>query len=254
MSEQNPIDRFVSSLRRRLNRFRLFDCLIWGVGTGAFVLFVVSLLYIVRGYAVPAEWLIALPLAVLATALLGWSFARRDDEATARFADDFFGLKDALSSYLHFRREKRGGAVYELQERTTAAQVGALAPTQVAYHWPRRLIAFVCGLALACTVLAFKEASPEVVERLRVEEETAAKTEEINAFLEELVDESFVRRDDAPDAVKDGVKEYFQRIHRTEGGWAFLRASFSSRSQTPPGLEPETQSQFTPRPMARSSV
>ncbi len=210
MSEQNPIDRFVSSLRRRLNRFRLFDCLIRGAGTGAFVLFVVSLLYIVRGYAVPAEWLIALPLAVLATALLGWSFARRDDEATARFADDFFGLKDALSSYLHFRREKRGGAVYELQERATAAQV--------AYHWPRRLIAFVCGLALACMVLAFKEASPEVVERLRVEEETAAKTEEINVFLEELVDESFVRRDDAPDAVKDGVKEYFQRIHRTEGG------------------------------------
>ncbi len=216
MSEQNPIDRFVSSLRRRLNRFRLFDCLIWGAGIGALVLLLVSLLYVLRGHAVPGEWQIALPLAALAAGLLAWGFARRDDEATARFADDFFGLKDALSSYLHFRRQRRGGAVYELQERATAAQVGPLAAAQVVYHWPRRLIALVCGLALACTMLAFKEASPEVVERLRVEEETAAKSGEINAFLEELVEEWEADGEDPADLDPERVREWVAELKGTK--------------------------------------
>lgn len=189
MSEQPLIDRFVSSLRRRLNRFRFLDLLIRVAGIAAVVLLAVSLVYLLRGYAVAREWYVWVPLAALAVSVVAWILLRRDDEAAARFADDYFGLKDAVSSYRHFRRQQREGEVYELQGRSTSLRLEGREVDEVKYTWPRRLLWATCLLVLVCTGLAFKEASPEVIEKLKIEEETAVKTEEINDFLEELVKE-----------------------------------------------------------------
>lgn len=217
MSEQTQIDRFLSALRRRLNRFRLLDSLVWTLAGSAALLLIVSLTYILRGHAVPSIWYLILVPVIAVVTLLSWWIVRRDIEATARFADRFFGLKDAISSYCHFRKERRDGAVYELQGRTTATRVEAISPDSVQYVWPRRLLATTAGLAVICTMLAFKDASPEVVEKLRVQEETAVKTEEINRFLDEMVEELEKSEDDKALAEIDPaqVREWIAELKET---------------------------------------
>lgn len=217
MSEQTQIDRFLFALRRRLNRFRLIDSLVWTLAGSAVLLLIISLAYILRGHAVPTYWYVALPPVIGVITLLIWWIVRRDTEATARFADQFFGLKDAISSYFHFRKERRDGAVYELQGRSTATRVETISPGAVRYQWPRRLLATTAGLAVICTMLAFKDASPEVVERLRVEQETAVKTEEINEFLDEMVEELEKSEDEETLAELDPakVREWVDQLKET---------------------------------------
>ncbi|HRQ87939.1 MAG TPA: hypothetical protein PLA50_04030 [Bacteroidia bacterium] len=199
MSDRQQIDRFVSALRKRLNRFRLFDVLLWTAAVAGGLLLLVSLVYVWNGYAVPKGWHLAFVLAAPLALVLVWRWARRDDEDAVRFADGFFDLKDAVSSHRHFQREQRSGEVYALQERATASQLDRLELETVRYSFPRRLATLVAILVLACGLLAFKPASPEVMERLRVAEETERKTEEINEFLETLAEE--LEESDDPEAI-----------------------------------------------------
>jgi len=189
MSDPILIDRFVAALRTRLNRFRFLDLLLRTLTILAAILLVVSLTYVLRGYAVPRGIYLPLLPAVPILAALSWFVSRRSDDQAARFADDFFGLKDSVSSYWHFRREHRSGAVYELQGAGTAAKLEALSPDAVTYRWPKRLILTAIGLVALSSVLAFKTASPEILARLQVEAETTEKTAEINEFLEEMIEE-----------------------------------------------------------------
>lgn len=45
---------------------------------------------------------------------------------------------------------------------------------------------------------------------------SAAKSKVIKRYQQQA--ESFVRREDVSEAVKSGVKAYFENIHKTEGG------------------------------------
>lgn len=211
---ESPIDRFVSALRRRLNRFRFFDLLIRLVLVTGAGLFAVSLAYVGKGYAVPKVWHLGVAVGLPLALFLVWRWTRRNDEDAARFADRHFGLKDAVSSHRHFRRERRSGEVYDLQARETAALVEGLDLEKVSYSFPRRLASATFVLALVCGLLAFKAPSPEVVERLRVAEETERKTEEINEFLQTLAEE--LEETDDPKALDPKeLKEWVAAVKET---------------------------------------
>ncbi len=219
MSAPSKIEGFVNAVRGRLNRFRLADSFFHALLAGAGVLLLISLVFVLRGYAVPRGWYLALPVAILLGTGITWMIRRRNAEQAARFADGFFGLKDAISSYWHFRNQRREGAVYALQGEATAARVDQLDPESVTYHWPRRLLVTTTALVALCTVLAFKKASPQVVEKMRVAEETAAKTEEINEHLEEVIDELEKATEDDEELSEldpDQLREWVAELKNTE--------------------------------------
>ncbi|MEM6279203.1 MAG: hypothetical protein AAF733_06975 [Verrucomicrobiota bacterium] len=183
------IQRFVSSVRRRLNRHRLLDCLLWGLAVVGGVLLIAGLAYILQGERVPRGLYLAAGVVLLAAVPGVWLIRRFSADRAAAFADDFFGLKDTLLSAKHFHEEKREGDFYRLQEGAAGEKVADLSVSSIPYRWPRKLGTAALVVVLLSALMAFKEPSPEVLERLEEERITAEKTAEINEFLEEELEE-----------------------------------------------------------------
>lgn len=210
---QDPIKQFTQSVRLRLNRFRFLDLFLRAFAGGTAVLLIICLYYVLRGYAVPKFYFGACAGLIAGTSIL-WFVARRwSRDQAAQFADRFFGLKDSLSSYLHFQDHHKSGGFYELQAQASQDSITDLKSEAIPYQWPRRLVSLSAVLLLATGLCAFKDPSTAVLEQLRVEAETESKTEEINSHLEELIDELEKSLDDEekaelnPDRLRQMVKE-----------------------------------------------
>ncbi|MDF1751321.1 MAG: hypothetical protein P1U89_00950 [Verrucomicrobiales bacterium] len=222
MNHQEKIDQFIGKVTRRLNRFRFADVMIRATLIGAILLLVLGLTFILRGYAVPKIWFLAGAGAVLAGGVISWIVKRLSHNSAAHFADNFFGLKDSLSTALHFRNEHRNGDFVELQEKTTIEKISSTDPESIRYELPKRLLWTAAALVALCTLMAFKKASPEVVEQIRIEEETAERSAEIKEFVEEMVEELArnATEDEKelldPDKLKEWVKELEQTKDRKE--------------------------------------
>ena len=189
MSSNEQIHSYLQSVRARLNRNHALSALVWSLAVGAALLLVVCLTYVVRGHAVPAAAYIITGSITSVAWLAIWFFRLPSRFAAAEFGDQFFDLKDAVRSYLRFHDEGHDAEIYALQAQATATQVAALDVSQVRYEWPRRLLVGTGAVLVASVLLGFKPASQEVIEQIRVEAETEAKTDEINEFLEEMIDE-----------------------------------------------------------------
>jgi hypothetical protein len=179
---------FVSAVRQRLNQARLARLL-------GFALLVVSLgltgwclWYVVQGYAVPRVGYAAAGLVLLGFMGLAWSVGRPSTARAARAADQHFKLKDAIASHLGFAEQGRAGDFVAMQAETTAEKVSQLSAQSIPIAWPRRLLWVACVLMAACFLMAFRQHSPAVLERLALEEQTAKQTEEANEELEEEVE------------------------------------------------------------------
>lgn len=183
------LHRFIHSLRKRLNRFRLGKILLLALLVVASLLTLVGAAYAIAGYGVPKLLYLwgAISLLVATTVISLLRRYSRDD--TARFADQFYGLKDSLVTALHFTDKKKTGEFTALQVASANELAASLDPEKVKFEWPRKIL-ISCGIVvLSATLLAFKQPSSEVLEKLRVEAETETKTEEINSHLKELAEE-----------------------------------------------------------------
>lgn len=213
MPAHDRIVLFLAAVRSRLERAR-------GIRVFFTVLLLVLALltawclgWVLRGYAVPTIgfWvaLAAVPLLVV----LGMAWRRTSSTRAARAADDHFGLKDALTSYLGFSSHHRDGDLYALQASQTAERVQSLSASSVPVTWPRRFTAVSAILLVACVVMGFRKASPFVLEKIATEEETVKKTAEINKELEEEIEELLKSASDKekemlqPDQWRQWVKE-----------------------------------------------
>ncbi len=202
---------FLAAVRARVHRARFIRAL-------SFVLLALSLslclwcaFWVAQGHAVPRSGYVIAAAVLPAMALFAWLFVRVPTRHAARTADEHFQLKDALSSHLGFNTEGRQGDFIRLQAETTAAQVAALSPAGIPVTWPRRILAAAVVLSLACLVMGFRKATPAVIERLAIEEDTALKTEEINRELEKEVEELIASVEEKeliqPDEWRRWVKE-----------------------------------------------
>lgn len=189
MSEPEKIQSFVQRACARLNRFRLFDTLFWSFTVGAALLVLVGLTYVLRGHPVPKFWY-AVAIAAAVGAAFGIAAVRRwSSDGAAHFADGFFGLKDSLASWLHFHKDKREGDFYSLQEHATAERVADLNVDNIRYQKPRRLMVCLGLLTMCALLMAFKQASPEVLAQQAEEAQTLEHTGLINEHLEDVIDE-----------------------------------------------------------------
>ncbi|RBP46566.1 hypothetical protein DES53_102957 [Roseimicrobium gellanilyticum] len=189
MAAHDRIALFIATVRARLEQargVRLFSIILLAV---LIALTGWCLLWVLQGYAVPRMGYLIATLAVPALAIAAWMIRRTTEARAAHVADDHFGLKDSLTSYLGFSREHREGELYALQAVQTAERVQALDARSISLAWPRRLLSISAILLVACVAMGFRKATPFVMEKLALEVETTKKTEEINKELEEEVEE-----------------------------------------------------------------
>lgn len=188
-ADMNPLSSFLDSVRRRLDRgiasrigarcllAAAAAALLWAVGWRIF------------GYAAPrVAYVVAIFAGVLAFAIL-LALSRRTAADAARAADQTFGLKDGLLSWLGFRSGGRDGEVYQLQEKSLTTRVATLDPQSVPVIHPRRTYGVGLLLAMVAAVLALLPHSDAVRERLALEQLTEERSAEIKKQVEEAVEE-----------------------------------------------------------------
>jgi hypothetical protein len=129
---------FLDAVRRRLDRgvaSRIgARCLL--AAAGASLAWAVS--WRIFGYAAPRiGYAIATGAALLAFAI-ALMVSRRNSTDAALAADETFGLKDGLLSWLGFRAKGGEGEVYQLQEKMLVAKVSSLDPAGVPLVHPKR--------------------------------------------------------------------------------------------------------------------
>jgi hypothetical protein len=195
--DHRRIDTFLARVRRRLNRHRLWTTLIWTLATAAGAIAFVGVWYTSRGYAVPRTEIVALLSMAFVAGGAVWSLRRLSPDGAARVADRLFGLRDAITSYLHFSREGRRDGFYALQADQTCARVEPLDPHAIKYEPPRRGIALAACLVAIAVPLGLRAPSEVRFREQQLAEETAVATLAINDELAKLVEEL---QQAAPDA------------------------------------------------------
>jgi hypothetical protein len=180
---------FLDAVRRRLDRgvasrigarcllAAAGASLVWAVAWRAF------------GYAAPRiGYAIAIGTALLAFAI-ALMVSRRNSTDAALAADETFGLKDGLLSWLGFHAKGNDGEVYQLQEKVLVAKVSSLDPAGVPLVHPKRSYGIGLLLALVAGGLALLPHSQAVRDRLAREQLTAERSAEVKKQVEEAVEE-----------------------------------------------------------------
>jgi hypothetical protein len=213
MPAHDRILAFLSAVKARLDLawlVRAFCGSLLAIGSA---LCLWCLVWVLRGYAVPASGYMTAAAALPLMALAAWLFGRASQRKAARIADEHFNLKDAISSHLGFSDEHREGEFIALQAEATAVRVQALSPRSIPVQWPRRVLTIAGVLLMACFVMGFKKDSPIVLERLALETETLSKSDEINKELEKEVEKLLKSASDEekellhPDEWRQWIKE-----------------------------------------------
>ena len=213
-NKPSNVELFVTKVKQRLNRYRIRDAIIWATLIGGSIMLAIALVYVLFGYRVPT----VLYPCVLGATLLGaaiWAMVTRSSvDQAASFADQFFGLKDAISSYLGFSQTGKQGGFYELQAAQTETLLQDKSVTKIVR--PPNWYGISIGLILVAisVSLGFKATSPEVVKRMEQEKETLAMTVEVNEQIKEMVEELEKSADDPhekkilnPDKLREWVNE-----------------------------------------------
>lgn len=222
MPAHDRILAFLSAVKARLDLAWLVRAFCGSLLVIGSALCLWCLVWVLRGYAVPASGYVAAAVALPVMALAAWLLGRASQRKAARIADEHFDLKDAISSHLGFSDEHRQGEFIALQAEATAVRVQALSPRSIPVQWPRRMLTIAGVLLLSCFVMGFKKDSPIVVERLALETETLSKSEEINKEIEKEVEELLKTASDEekellhPDEWRKWVKELRETKDRKE--------------------------------------
>lgn len=151
--------------------------LVWAVAWRAF------------GYAAPRLGYAIAAGAGLLVFVVALMVSRRNATDAALAADETFGLKDGLLSWLGFRGKDGEGEVYQLQEKMLVAKVSSLDPAGIPLVHPKRSYGVGLLLAVIAGGLAFLPHSQAVRDRLAREEMTAERSAEVKKQVEEAVEE-----------------------------------------------------------------
>ncbi|MEZ5324355.1 MAG: hypothetical protein R3F19_04760 [Verrucomicrobiales bacterium] len=185
MNPNSRIESFVGSVRKRLNRHRAITAMLWAWTVGLAVTLVIAAVYILRGFAVPLQVFLVAGAVTMLTALVAAFLRRLSTQDAAHFVDGHYELRDAVISAREFSASGKVDGLHQLQIRSTEEAVEALDAQSVHYPVPARLIAVCAILACAALFSAFKKPSPDILQRLAMEEQTLKLTEEFNKQLEE---------------------------------------------------------------------
>ncbi|MEM9942707.1 MAG: hypothetical protein AAF939_14180 [Planctomycetota bacterium] len=185
----SSVQQFVKSAGRRLNCHHAYYVAFLALLAFATCMSIIGIVYVLAGYAVPWQsWMIT-GCVIVGVGLPVYFLGRRSSDEVANYADDFYGLKDAVISCSHFAEEGRDGGFYDLQAAKTASLVNESNLNSIRFQVPWRIAS--CGLILLVVAIAlgFKGPSEETRKRLESQQATLIATEIANRELEELIDE-----------------------------------------------------------------
>lgn len=185
----SPLTPFLDAVRRRLDRGVASHigarCLI--VAAGGSLLWAVG--WRVFGYAAPRSGYLVMTGASFVLAWVIRETSRKSTADAAQAADQAFGLKDGMLSWLGFRAKGDEGEVFQLQEKSLAGKLAGLDPASLPLVHPKRLYRTGLIMTAVVGVLALLPHSQAVQERLAREELTAERSAEVKKQVEEAVEE-----------------------------------------------------------------
>ncbi|MBB5036880.1 hypothetical protein [Prosthecobacter dejongeii] len=269
MPAESRIQIFLNAVRARLDRVRLAKMVSLALLITGFLLAAWCLLWVLQGYSVPRIGYVVAAIGFPLLTGLAWWLGRDDERQAARFADDHFGLKDALSSHLGFSEQQREGEFIALQVEDTARRVASCQPATIPVRWSRKLLTIGGILLLSSLVMGFKKPSPIVMERLSLEQETSRKTEEINQELEKEIEQLLTQTPDDekellnPDEWRQWLKELRETKDQKEAMRQYAelerriteaaqKLSLRSQEQLLAKAAEELQQEAPLRPMAKA--
>ena len=205
------------SVRARLNRAAMLQALAWSLAIGGGVLLVSGLACVLQGYPLLGWCWAATAIATGLTFTTLYLRRRATEDDAARFADQYFNLKDTLTSDLHFQREGRSGEFFTLINQQAVATAALVKPEGIALPAPKRMLALGTLLVLAGFSLSFRSPSPEVVARWKQEAETHQLTAELNEEVKKQLEELKKALGDDNDLIsKEDLKKWEQELRQTK--------------------------------------
>ena len=205
------------SVRARLNRAAMLQALAWSLAIGGGVLLVSGLACVLQGYPLLGWCWAATAIATGLTFTTLYLRRRATEDDAARFADQYFNLKDTLTSDLHFQREGRSGEFFDLINQQAVATAARVKPEGIALPAPKRMLALGTLLVLAGFSLSFRSPSPEVVARWKQEAETHQLTAELNEEVKKQIEELKKALGDDNDLIsKEDLKKWEQELRQTK--------------------------------------
>ena len=219
MQKNDRVDQFVKQVRGRLNQNLLWTVLTYALTLGAGASVIYGLGYVTQGYAVPRVGYLAAAAISMLAGMAVWYWRRLSLGQATYYADEHFGLKDAVTSCRNFQDDGKQGGYFDLQARQTNRFVGELSASAIPITVPVRVLAIGMVLGAAAILMAFKSNSPAVEDRLELEFATLDKTTELNKELEELVEEleKELHNDEERELVQpDKLREWVQELEETQ--------------------------------------
>ena len=186
-----------------MNLSRAFKAALWALAIGAAIMCKAALYFVLRGYAVPREWYLAVGILTVIGAVGAALMRRASLHEAAAFADDHFALQDSIVSRKRFAAEERTGGYYDVQEALTSKAVAGKDPARVPFIWPRRLMAGAGVLVLAAGLTAFKSTDQKILDKMAQEELTASNFEDARKLLEQEIEKLEKSADDEEKAELD---------------------------------------------------
>ena len=163
-----------------------------------------SLAWILRGHAVPAA--VPLLIASLATvvALSIWQLRKMKPAAAVRECDQFFNLKDAITSARHLAATAPDDPATQLQWKWLLPRLAECSPATITAPFPKRMAILSGILTLAAIWMALLPPSPVVLAAEKEALNTQVRIAESKEQLEQLIEA--LEKDIAAPEEKDALK------------------------------------------------
>ncbi len=212
--KSNCVKDFISKIKFRLNLGIALQALLISLILAAVITILWGLTYISRGHAVSSSivYPVGLSFAVITTIAI-WFCKKKNSLQSAIFADQFFNLKDSLTSAIEFEESNKEGHIYELQKKQAVTIIEKLSPTSIPLPISRKLTASACVGVIIAASLSIATPSEDVLKAIQEKEMTAKRTEEIKQSVEKEVEEMIKSLSEEekeaidPDAIRQWVKE-----------------------------------------------
>lgn len=195
MTERPEIESLVRRLASRHDGFLFRKIALTALLVASSAAIAISLMWVLRGHAVPGVVFIAVSaIAVIAAVSFGlWK--RMTTHAAVRFTDEFFGLKDGITSARHLASHAPDEPATALQWQWLAPRLAACNVEEISQPFPKRQAVIAAALAAIAIALGLLPPSPVVRAAEELASETRSRIEEskqeLVEFIKELENETF---------------------------------------------------------------
>jgi len=205
---------FIASIRSRLNKGIALNAILISLIIASTIALIWGFSYIFRGHAVSSHIVYpSVATIALISSLSLWYTKRRNTLESSIFADQFFQLKDTLTSALEFENKNTQNQIYQLQNQQATEAITNLSPESIPLPYSKKLAPIAIIGVIAAVSIAFIPPSEKVLLEMEQRKATSERTQEIRTSIEKEVEsiiQSLTNEEKEaidPDAIRQWVKD-----------------------------------------------